>query len=147
MLTAILAFLQAAPAIIGGVNAFASKYYDAKVQITAARIGGDVTIAKAMVDAAIQGSHDSVERLKVIAGSKTLLFLTVAFAGPWIIYEWKVVAFDNVITPLFTGEYGSTPAIKGDVASWGLTIIGCLFGSSTALAAGSMYFNRNKAGE
>jgi hypothetical protein len=33
MLTAILAFFQAIPAITGGLNNFVSKYYDAKVEI------------------------------------------------------------------------------------------------------------------
>lgn len=141
MLTAILAFFQAAPAIIGGVNAFAAKYYDAKVAITTARIGGNRDVAIAMVNASVQSSHDNLERLKVIAGSKTLLFLVVGFATPWIIYEWKAVAWDNVFCPMFTGHYGFTPPIGGDVAEWAKTIIACLFGSGTALAAGSMYFN------
>jgi hypothetical protein len=144
MITAILAFLQVIPALMGGVNNFVSKYYDAKVQLTAARIGGDVTVATAMVNASVAAGHERVEGLKAIAGSRVLLFLVVGFAGPWIIYEWKVVVWDNVFA-YFTN--GSTPPIKGLVADWGGIIIASLFGSSTAVTVGSMYFNRSKAGE
>lgn len=142
MVAALMAFFSALPALMGGFEAFTKAHYDAKVRIKTAQIGGDVTIGKALVDASIQSSHDSVDRLKVIAGSKTLLFLVVGFATPWIIYEWKAVAWDNVFSPIFLGHDGLTTAIKGDLADWAKTIIACLFGSGTVLTAGSMFFNR-----
>jgi|ERR1035437_9219904 hypothetical protein len=143
MITGILAFFQAVPAIMGGINNFTSAYFNAKVQLTAARIGGDVEVVRAMLTATGIEAQSRVEGLKVIAGSKVLLFLVFAFAMPWVLYEWRVVVWDNVIMLGTT----STPPIKGEVGSWATTIISCLFGSGTAVTVGSMYFHRNKAGE
>ncbi len=147
MITAILAFLQALPAILGGVNAFATTYFNTKAQITASRIGGDVAVVRAAMTAGAIEQQTRVAGLKVIAGSKVLLFLVLGFSMPWVIYEWKVVAWDNVMAPWFTGALGHTPAVGGDVAGWATTIISCLFGSGTAVTVGHMYFNRDKAGE
>lgn len=146
-ITAILAFFKAIPAITGGITAFSNAYFNAKVQLTAARIGGDVTVVSAMLTAAGMEQQARVAGLSVIASSKTLLFLVVAFAGPWIVYEWKVVAWDNVFAFMIYGVYGSTPPIKGDVAGWATVIITSLFGSGTAVTIGHMYFNRDKTGE
>lgn len=144
MITAILAFLQAAPAIIGGVNAFAGKYFDAKVQLTAARIGGDVNVIRAAMTLAAQEQISSVNRLQVISQSKGLMFLVIAFALPWIIYEWKVVVWDNVFA-YYTN--GFTNPIKGQLADWGSTIIVSLFGTGASVTLAHMYLNRDKKGE
>jgi hypothetical protein len=86
MLTAILAFFQAIPAITGGINNFVSKYYDAKVQITTARIGGDVNVAKALVAGVQAEGQTRVEFLKAVSQSKFLMCLVGGFALPWIAY-------------------------------------------------------------
>lgn len=141
MFAAILAFISAIPGISSAVSFVMGKMYDAKVQMTAARIGGDVAVATATVKAAQLAEATRVDGLKVISGSWVLSFLVVGFSVPWIVYEWKVVVWDNVL------QWGSTPAIHGDVAAWATTIITCLFGSGTVLSVGHMYFNRDKAGE
>ena len=138
MLTAILAFFQAVPAIAGGINNFTTRYYDAKVQITTARIGGDKEVAKQIVSGVVTEGQTRVEYLKAVGGSKILAFLVGGFACPFMIYTWKVVVFDIVL------GLGTTDAIKGNVADWGGTIIACLFGSSTVIAAGQMFFNRKQ---
>lgn len=143
MITAILAFLQAAPAIIGGVNAFAAKYFDAKVQLTAARIGGDVNVVKAAMTTAAIEQQTRVAGLKVIASSKGLMFLVIAFALPFIAYEWQCIVWDKIIMHGTT----ATDPIKGNLADWGNTIIVSLFGSGTAVTLAHAYLHRDKTGE
>lgn len=144
MLTAILAFIQAIPAITGGINNFVAKYYDAKVQITTARIGGDVNVAKQMVTGIVGEGQVRVSFLQTVGQSKFLMFLIGGFALPWMVYEWKVVVWDNLISPTFLGHAGETAAIKGSVGEWGGLIIASIFGSGTVLGVGQMYFNRRQ---
>jgi hypothetical protein len=144
MLTAILAFFQAIPAITGGINNFVSKYYDAKVQITAARIGGDVNVAKALVSGVQAEGQTRVEFLKAVSQSKFLMCLVGGFALPWIAYEWKVVLWDNMLCFTLYGVYGFTPTIKGVVGEWAGLIIGGIFGTGSVMAVGQMFFNRRE---
>lgn len=138
MLTAILAFFQAIPAIAGGINNFTNKYYDAKVQITTARVGGDVNVAKALVAGVVAEGQTRVEFLRVVSQSKFLMFIVGGFAVPWIAYEWKVVLWDTML------GWGSTPEIKGLVASWSGVILAGIFGTGGAMAIGQMFFNRKE---
>lgn len=144
MLTAILAFFQAVPAITGGINNFVSKYYDAKVQITTARIGGDVNVAKQMVSGVVAEGQTRVEFLKAVSQSKFLMCLVGGFALPWIAYEWKVVLWDNMLCFTIYGVYGFTPTIKGVVGEWAGLIIGGIFGTGSVMAVGQMFFNRRE---
>lgn len=143
MITMIMALISAIPSLVNGVTAFTSAYFNAKVQLTAARIGGDVSVVQAAMTAAGIEQTSRVEGLKVIASSKVLLFLVVGFALPFMIYEWKCIAWDIVWMHGTT----STDAIKGNLADWGNTIIVSLFGSGTAVTMAHMYFNRSKVGE
>ena len=142
MLTAILALFQAIPAITGGINNFVSKYYDSKVQITAARIGGDVEVAKQLVSGVVTEGQTRVEFLRAVSQSKFLMILVGGFALPWMFYQAKVVAWDNIISMWLFGVYGSTPAIKGIVGEWAGLIIGGIFGAGSVAAIGQMFFNR-----
>lgn len=135
MLMTILALI---PGLSTLVTSVATAYFNAKVQITTAKIGGDTAVAKGLIVAAAQSEASSVDRLKVIGGSWVLSFLVIGFSLPWIAYEWRCVVWDNVINNGAT----STPAIGGQLADWAKTIIACLFGSGTVLTAGHMYFNR-----
>ena len=143
MITGILAFFQAVPAIMGGINNFTSAYFNAKVQLTAARIGGDVTVVQAAMVASGIEQQSRVEGLKVIASSKILLFLVVGFALPFMLYEWRCIVYDIIWMHGTT----ATDPIKGNLADWGNTIIISLFGSGTAVTMAHMFFNRNKTGE
>jgi hypothetical protein len=125
------------PGISTIVTSLTSSYFNSKVAITQAKIGGDVTVATALVRAAATSEITSVQRLQVIGGSWVLSLLVVGFALPFIVWESKVIVWDIVL------GWGSTPSIKDPMLlSWGGTIIACLFGSGTVLTAGHMYFNR-----
>jgi hypothetical protein len=144
MLTAILAFFQAVPAITGGINNFVSKYFDAKVQITAARIGGDVNVSKALVSGIVAEGGVRVEFLKAVSQSKFLMCVVGGFAFPWIVYEWKAVLIDNIVCPWWYGETCTTPLIRGLVADWSGVILAGIFGTGSVMAVGQMYFNRKQ---
>lgn len=144
MITAILAFFQAIPALVHGVEAFTKSYYDAKVKITTARIGGDVDVAKQIVSGVVAEGQTRVEFLKVVSQSKFLMFLVGGFAIPWIAYEWKVVLWDNMLCFTLYGVYGFTPTIKGVVGEWAGLIIGGIFGTGSVMAVGQMFFNRRE---
>lgn len=144
MITAILAFFQAIPAITGGISAFTTAYYDAKVQIVKARVGGDVEVAKQLVTGIVAEGQTRVEFLKVVSQSKFLMFIVGGFALPWIVYEWKVVLWDNMLHFTLYGVYGFTPTIKGLVADWAGLILGGIFGTGGVMAIGQMYFNRKE---
>lgn len=140
MLTGILAFFQAVPALMGGVTNFTNKYYDAKVQITTAQIGGDVKVAEQLVSGVVKEGETRVEFLKAVGQSKFLSFLIGGFATPFMVYIWKVVVWDIVI---MAGTVSTDP-IKGNVADWGGLIIASIFGSATVMGAGHLFFNRKK---
>ena len=144
MFTAFLAFIQAIPAITGGFNNFVSKYYDAKVQITAARIGGDVNVARALVSGVVAEGQTRVEFLKTVSQSKFPTRSSGGFAGPWIVYEWKVVVWDNIVCPYAFGRACFTPTITGLVADWSGVILAGIFGTASVTALGQMFFNRKE---
>lgn len=137
MIAAIIAFIQAIPAITGGINNFTNKYYDAKVQLYAARVHGDVDAAKAMLLAEVQNNQTKVGWLSVVATSPILSFVVVGFAFPFIFYLNKVIVYDICL------GLGSTPTIKYDVLTqWGGVIIGGLFVTTGAVGAVQTYVNR-----
>ena len=119
-------------------------YFDAKVKLVTIRVGGDVNVATKLVTGAAAADHETTSRLSIIASSKILLLITLGFATPFVIFEWKVVVWDIVFQGLTNG---STDPIKGQVADWDTTIIGSIFGSATVMGVGKMYFSRNKTGE
>ncbi len=145
MITAILAFFQVIPAVMGGLNNFVSKYYDAKVQITTARIGGDVAVAKQLVTGIVAEGQVRVSFLQTVSQSKFLMFLVGGFAMPWIAYEWKVVLWDNMLHFTIYGSYGFTPTIGGVVGDWAGVIIAGIFGTGSVMALGHMFFNRKES--
>lgn len=144
MIMAVLAFFQAIPALMGGLESFTKAFYDAKVKITTARIGGDVKVAQQMVSGVVTEGQTRVEFLKTVSQSKFLMALVGAFAFPWIVYEWKVVLWDNILCKWLYGVYGFTPAITGTVGEWAGVIIGGIFGTGSVMAVGQMFFNRKE---
>jgi hypothetical protein len=134
-----LALLAAIPGIGSFVATIVASVFNAKVQIATAKIGGDTAIATALVKATETAAHERTAALAVIAGNTLLTLLIVGFAGPPLIYEWKVVVYDTVL------GLGSTPPIHGEVAAWLHTIIGFIFGTTGAVAIGKMWFGRGGA--
>lgn len=147
MIAAILSALTTVATMIPGlskiVTALSSSYFNAKVKLVQARTGADVSVATALVTAAVTDNQTSVGRLKVIAGSWVLSFLTLGFALPYMIYVWQCIVYDTVWMHGLT----KTNPLGSDMSAWGATIIACLFGSGTVLTAGHMYFNRDKTGQ
>lgn len=144
MIAAILAFFQAIPAITGGITAFSQAYFNAKVQIVATRVGGDVKVATQIVSGVVAEGQTRVEFLKVVSQSKFLMFLVGGFAFPWMFYQAKVVMWDKIICMWVMGVYGFTPPITGTVGEWAGWIIGGIFGTGGVMAAGQMFFNRRE---
>lgn len=126
------------PGLSSLVTAFTTAYFNAKVRITTAQIGGDTTVATQLVKASSQDYATNVDRWKTYAASKWMMLLIFLFAMPWIIIEWKVVVWDIVL------GLGVTMPVRGEIGSWGHIIIISLFGSGTSLAVGHLYFNRSK---
>lgn len=143
-MTALLAILSAIPGLGTIITFIVGKVFDAKVSLVQARIGGDVTVARALVTAAVTNEHENTSRLAIMAGNKILTLLLVGFALPLMAFEWKVIIYDIILGSL---THGNTDPIRGQVADWATTIIGFLFGSATVASVGKMWFNRNKAGE
>lgn len=137
MLTGILAFFQAIPSIVGGIETFTKAHYDAKVKMLAARIGGDVEAAKAMLWAEVQSNQTKVGWLSVVASSPILSFVVVGFAFPFIFYLNKVIVYDICL------GLGSTPALKYELLSnWGGVIISGIFVTSAGVGAVQAWVSR-----
>lgn len=132
MLSAFLAFLTAIPGIGNIVTAITSSVFDAKVKMYAARTGVTRDVALETIRSVVTSQQTHVTELQALSGVKPLMWLIIAFAIPVASYEAKVIVWDTML------DLGSTPAIHGQVAEWMTTIIGWIFGSSTALAGGSM---------
>ncbi len=136
MLTGILAFFQAIPALMGGLNSFVAAFYNAKVQITCARIGGDVAVAKALVSGVVAEGQVRVQFLQQVSHSKFLMFLVGGFALPIMLFMAKCIVWDTML------GWGFTPTLHGQVDRWMSTIIYGIFGTGSVMAVGQMFFNR-----
>lgn len=130
-----LALLGALPFVGNLITAVVNAFYNAKVSIATAQIGGDRDKAVELVKAAAAAEHERSTALSVIAGNKLLAFLVVAFAAPLVIFEWKVIVVDTVFNA------GTTFPIKGQVADWANTIIWSIFGSAGFASAASVVAN------
>lgn len=131
-----MAILALIPGLSTLVSSITTAFFNAKVQITQAKIGGDRDVAVKLVQAAAQADHENTARLGIIAGNKFLTLLLISMALPLVGYEWKVYVWDTML------GWGTTEAVKGQVADWGNTIIYFLFGSPTVMGLGKMWFSR-----
>ena len=136
MLGIIMTVLNLIPGLSTLAQGWVTAAYNAKVAITTAKIGGDVSVATSLVNAQAVAEHERVAGLSVLAGSKVMLFIVVAL--PYMIYEWQCIVYDKVWMHGLT----KTDPLGGDLSAWATTILSCLFGSSTLLTVGHMYFNR-----
>lgn len=81
-----------------------------------------------MVTGVVAEGQTRVELPKIVSQSKFLMCLVGGFTLPWIIYEWKVVVWDNMLCLAIYGVTCFTPPIKGLVADWAGVIIAGIFG-------------------
>jgi hypothetical protein len=135
------ALLGALPAIGNIVTGITTAFFNAKVSLVQARIGGDRDVAVKLVAAAAQQEHENTAKLGIFASNKFLTALLIAFAIPLVGFEWKIYIWDTML------GWGSTPAVHGQVADWGNTVIYFLFGAPTVMGIGKMWFGRDKGGE
>ena len=147
-----LAFLGMLPVIGSIVQGITAAFFNAKVSLVQARVGGDRDVAVKLVQAAAAQEHESTSKLATFASSKLLTLLIIGFATPFVIFTWKIVCVDIVIGPgciWWTNLcwVGNTEPIRGQVSDWATTIIGFLFGSATVTTVGRMWFGRSKEGE
>lgn len=139
MIAAILAFFQAVPALMGGLTNFTNKYYDSKVQIYAARVGGDVSVAKDMLHAEVYNNSLKTGWLEAVGHSPVLSFVVVGFALPFMFYLNKVIIYDICL------GLGSTPTLNYPLLTdWGGIIISGIFITSGTVGAIKTYINRKQ---
>jgi len=124
------------PGLTSLASGIVSTVFNAKVQITQAKIGGDRDVAVKLVQAAAQQEHEDTAKLGIIAGNTLLTVLLVLFAIPLVAFEWKVIVWDKLLS------WGSTDPITGQVADWANTVIYFLFGAPTVMGLGKMWFAR-----
>lgn len=132
-----LAFLGALPIIGTAVTAFFNAMFNAKVEITRAKIGGDRDVAVKLVQAAEAQEHENTAKLGIFASNKLLTILLITAAIPLVAFEWKIYVWDTML------GWGSTEAVKGQVAEWGNTVWYFLFGAPTVMGLGKMWFGRS----
>lgn len=131
-----LALIGLIPGLMNLVNGFTTAFFNAKVQITQAKLGADRDVAVKLVQAAAQAEHENTARLGIIASNKLLTFLLIAMAMPLVGFEWKVIVWDKML------GWGTTDPLGGEVASWAQSVIYFLFGAPTAMGLGKMWFSR-----
>lgn len=141
MITAIIAFLAQVPGLLGVAQKWAEARYNSQVQITTARIGGNVEAAKAIVAAQVAGEQSRVSGLTVIAGNKILTMLVVAFASPLALYLWKIVVWDKILGLGSTDPLCKIGVEHCFIADNASTIIYSIFGSTAAVGGISAAVN------
>lgn len=128
--------LGAIPVIGSIVTSLTTAFFNAKVNMYVARTGATRDTAVAAIQAAAIADHERSAQMGVVAASKVLTWLVVAFAIPIVAYETKVIVYDTML------GLGNTLPIKGEVGEWMNTIINWLFGASTTLAVSQAAFRQ-----
>lgn len=137
-----LALIGMIPGLLSVVSALTTAAFNAKVQLYQIKTGADQDVAVKTIQAAAQADHENTTRLGIIASNKFLTFLLIAFSLPIMLWFDKVVAWDIVLSPIFTGHTGDTDPIKGEALEITKIIVTFLFGTPTALAVSKMWFSR-----
>lgn len=120
------------------------KYMDSKVAMYQTRWGVTKDVAIAAINAETLNNQAKIGWLNAVASSRFLQFIVGGFAGPWIIYGWKVIAWDNIIHKFIWDTYGFTPPIGGLVGSWANIILSGIFVTSTGMGIATAVLNRTK---
>ncbi len=128
MISIILTALSLIPGLAGVVQTVSKLWFDAKVQMTIAKLNVDRDVAVAMIQSEALVTEGRAKLWGVIGASKGLMAIVIVMAIPVAWYEWKIVIYDTIL------GMGKTPIITGDVAVWMNSIIYSLFGSATVLA-------------
>lgn len=134
----ITALLGALPVVGNLVTSTQKTIFDSKVRIIQAKTGADrEAVVEALKTAGLE-SEQRKETMAIVASSKILTVMVVAFAAPLIIFVWKVIVWDKVM------GLGSTDALHGQVGDWANQIVWFIFGAPTALSGLRMFLSRKQ---
>ncbi len=148
MISVIMALIGAIPGVGSIISSITSSFFNAKVELTKAKIGGDAAVATKIVSEAAVEQESRVSALKIVAGSKVLLYVFALYLVPPGLYQAKIYLVDKLIGPgcLWWTSWcwaGNTDALgNGDVAALSNMERSFMFGSATALSLGHMWFTR-----
>lgn len=141
MLTPILAWLGN---LLGGPFARAAlDAYKAKLDRENSKDAIAADLAKRELDLDQRQAELNAQVLVAEQGNIVTRWVRPAWALPYIIWTWKVVVWDTVL------GLGSTPELKGMVATLGITIAGAYFGGRTiekgAAAVAGIFARKGKS--
>lgn len=137
------ALLNLIPGISSLVQTITTAWFNSKVQMYQSKTGRDRDVAIQAIQAEVENNHSKVGWITALAGNPVMMFVVVGFSLPWIVYEWKVVIWDNIICLWLYGVTGFTPTIKGLVADWAGVILGGIFITSTGVGIAHMVINKD----
>lgn len=123
-MSVILGLLSYIPGFLTFATAITNKAFDTKVALYQAKTGAARDVAVAAITAAVTTDQAKAGWIAALAQNPIMMGIVVGFALPPIIYEWKVIVYDNVWA--YWGKY-YTPAIGGSVADWATTILYGIF--------------------
>lgn len=144
-MTFLLSLLNLIPGISSVIQFVVGKVLDSKVAMYQTRMGVTKEVAIAAIQAEAAANQAKIGWLNAVAGSRFLQLIVFGFAGPWIIYGWKVIVWDNIIHKFFWDAYGFTPPITGLVGEWAGIILGGIFVTSTGMSITTAVLNRTKS--
>lgn len=139
MIGVIMGLLHLIPGFTSLAQFVVGKVYDSKVQMYCARWGVTRNVAVAAIQADAQIQNAKVGWIAALANNPYMMIIVFGFALPPIIYEWKVIVYDNVWA--YWGQY-TTPAIGGEVGSWGGIILSGIFITSGGMGIAHAVINR-----
>lgn len=135
----ILGLLSYIPGFLNLATSITTTVFNAKVQMYQARTGATRDVAVAAITAEVTNNQTKVSWIMALASNPVMLFIVFGFAMPWIIYEWKVVVYDNVWA--HWGAY-FTPPIAGNVGDWAGLILSGIFVTSGGIGLAHAIVNR-----
>lgn len=140
----IMTVLGMIPGLSSLIQFVVGKYMDSKVAMYQTRWGVTKDVAIAAINEEAENNKTKVNWLNAVANSRFLQVIVGGFAGPWIIYGWKVIVWDNIVHKFFWGVYGFTPAIGGEVGTWAGVILGGIFVTTTGMNITHALINRKE---
>jgi len=130
------------PGLASAAQFIVGKWMDSKVQMYATKWNVTKDVAISAINAEEANNKTKVAWLGAVANSRFLQVIVGGFAGPWIIYGWKVIVWDNIVHKFFWGTFGFTPPIGGEVGTWAGIILGGIFVTSTGMNVANAIINR-----
>jgi len=141
-MTAIMTILGMIPGLSALIQFVVGKYMDSKVAIYQTRMGVTKEVAVEAVRSETVNNQTKVNWLNAVANSRFLQFIVGGFAGPWIVYSWKVIVWDNIVHKFFWGTYAYTPTIHGNIGDGFNVIITGIFVTSAGMGLAASFLKK-----